>query len=279
MFLRHLSLEKNSSILLLGPRGTGKSTFLHGHFKPDTVFWIDLLRPKAEDRYRRDPESLIQEIAALSPKVETVVIDEILKVPALLDVVHLLIEDPKVKLNFVLTGSSARKLRAGSANLLAGRALAYSMFPLTSFELEGEFDLKNALKFGTLPKIWGLKTDSAKRKTLETYALTYLNEEIRAEQIVRFLDPFRRFLEVAAQCNGKIINFSSIARDVGVDEKKVKSYFEILDDTLIGFLLESYHGSLRKQIGQAPKFYFFDTGVTRALAKRLTIDLVPSTTD
>jgi predicted AAA+ superfamily ATPase len=276
-FFRHLNLEAQQHALILGARGTGKSTFLREHFAKQSVFWIDLLLPKTEDRYARNPERLKDEFAALSSETKIIVIDEVQKVPSLLDVVHSLIETPGHDRLFILTGSSARKLRAGSANLLAGRALAYTFFPLTSFELASQFVLKDALQYGTLPKIWNLKTASAKRKTLETYALTYLNEEIRAEQAVRILDPFRRFLEVAAQSNGKIVNFSSIARDVDVDEKTVRSYYQILEDTLIGFFLEPFHNSIRKQVGKAPKFYFFDTGIVRTLSRTLTLDLLPAT--
>lgn len=272
---RHLSLPPGENILLLGPRATGKSTLLREYFKPAATYWIDLLLPSTEDKFARDPERLLREVEALPPSIGTVVIDEIQKVPALLDVVHALIESPTRAGNrqFVLTGSSARKLKSGSANLLAGRALAYSLFPFTSFELGEQFDLSAALKYGTLPKVSQLKTEASRRKTLETYALTYINEEIRAEQAVRALDPFRKFLQVAAQSNGKIVNFSAIAKDVHVDEKTVRKYFEILEDTLIGFFLESFHLSVRKKVGMAPKFYFFDTGVTRALARTLTLDL------
>ena len=275
MIFRHLNLPLGENILLLGPRATGKSTLLRECYDPAATYWIDLLLPSIEDRFARDPERLIREVHALPSSVSTVVIDEIQKVPSLLDVVHALIEAPdqKIKKQFVLTGSSARKLKTGSANLLAGRALAYSLFPFTSFELGPQFDLTSALKYGTLPKVSQLKTEASRRKTLETYALTYINEEIRAEQSVRALDPFRKFLQVAAQSNGKIVNFSAIAKDVHVDEKTVRKYFEVLEDTLIGFFLESFHTSVRKKVGMAPKFYFFDTGVTRALARSLTLDL------
>jgi predicted AAA+ superfamily ATPase len=274
---RHLHLTNDDHLLLMGPRGTGKSTLLGQTFSSESSYWIDLLLPATEDRFARDPERLLREVEALPQSTRTVVIDEIQKVPALLDVVHAMIESPneKLKRRFILTGSSARKLKAGSANLLAGRALAYSLFPFTSFELADKFDLGKVLRYGTLPKVTQLKTDSSRRKVLETYALTYLNEEIRAEQAVRSLDPFRKFLQVAAQSNGKIVNFAAIARDVHVDEKTVRKYFEVLQDTLIGFFLESFHGSVRKQVGLAPKFFFFDPGVVRALARTLTLDLDP----
>jgi len=259
---------------------------LHSLFPEDTCFWIDLLLPGTEERYARDPERLIREVRGLPPTITNVVIDDVQKVPDLLDIVHYLIESPTESSTdqhknesgakrFILTGSSARKLRKGTANLLAGRALAYSLFPLTSFELGDSFNLQAALQYGTLPKIINLRSDSARRKMLETYALTYINEEIRAEQVVRTLAPFRKFLEVAAQGNGKILNFASIAKDVGVDEKTVRKYFEILEDTLIGFFVDAFHHSVRKKVGLAPKFYFFDTGVVRSLARNLTIGLEP----
>ena len=275
MIIRHLNLADSEHILLLGPRGSGKSTLLHQLFAEDVSYWIDLLMPRTEDRLARDPERLLREVAALPEHITTVVIDEVQKIPALLDVVHAMIEsrDPQLRRRFVLTGSSARKPRSGSANLLAGRALAYSLFPFTSFELGSEFDLTSALMFGTLPKVTQSKSQATKRKVLETYALTYINEEIRAEQAVRALDPFRKFLEVAAQTNGKIINFAAIARDVHVDEKTVRRYFEVLDDTLIGFFLEPFHRSVRKKVGLSPKFYLFDPGVVRALGRTLTLDL------
>jgi len=275
VFKRLLDVNITESLLLLGPRGTGKSTYLRERLRTTPAFWINLLLPKTEDAYARDPERLIREVTALPDKMTHIVIDEIQKVTPLLDVVHELIETTHK--TFVLTGSSARKLKAGSANLLAGRALVHHLYPLTSNELGSTFDLSTAMKFGTLPRIWNLKTDSARRKMLETYALTYLNEEIRAEQVVRNLDPFRKFLEVAAQMNGRVINFSAISDDVGVDEKTVQNYFQILEDTLVGFFIEPFHTSVRKKISKSPKFYFFDTGVKRALARQLTLDLVSST--
>lgn len=275
MFERLLNVSFDENLLLLGPRSTGKSTYLKHRLKDTRCFWINLLLPRTEDAYARDPERLIREVKALPAETTHIVIDEIQKVTPLLDVIHELIESTdKI---FILTGSSARKLKLGSANLLAGRALVHHLHPLTSLELGQAFDLSTAMKFGTLPRIWNLKTDTARRKMLETYALTYLNEEIRAEQVVRNLDPFRKFLEVAAQMNGKVINFSAIAGDVGVDEKTVQNYFQILEDTLVGFFVEPFHTSIRKKISKAPKFYFFDTGVKRALARQLTLELVSST--
>jgi predicted AAA+ superfamily ATPase len=208
---------------------------------------------------------------------EWVVVDEVQKVPRLLDVVHAEIERGKVK--FALTGSSARKLKREHTNLLAGRAFVYNLFPFTSIELGKAFDLNAALQFGTLPGLQDCATLEDRNDYLRAYALTYLKEEVWSEHLIRTLDPFRRFLEIAAQANGEIINYTNIARDVGVDVKTVQSYFQIMEDTLVGFLLEPFHGSVRKRQTQSPKFYLFDPGVKRALTRMLTVELRPGTYD
>lgn len=236
---------------------------------------LDLLDSDNESLFLRNPSELYAIVNALPETITHVIIDEIQKVPKLLDEVHRLIEEKK-KI-FILTGSSARKLKHGGANLLAGRAFVYHLFPLTCVELGGQFDLGKALHWGTLPKIFSIEDDSEKDAFLRSYSDTYLKEEIWGEQAVRKLPPFRRFLEVAARYNGKIINYANIARDVGVDDKTVKEYFTILEDTMIGFFLESFHHSFRKRLVGKPKFYFFDTGVVRSLARRLSVPLTPKT--
>lgn len=267
---------KNSSFFLFGARGTGKSTFLRNYFpNDDSVLWIDLLNPEEEDRYARNPLELAGNLDVTPGKIKWVVLDEIQKVPKLLDVVHSKIESSETR--FAMTGSSARKLKREGTNLLAGRAFVYNLYPLTHRELGDRFNLDASLMYGSLPGL--LKFDSGEEKMafLRAYALTYLKEEIWGEHIVRKLDPFRKFVEIAAQCNGELINFANIARDVGVDIKTVQSYFEILEDTLLGFMLEPYHRSVRKRQRQAPKFYLFDSGVRRALDRTLTIELKPGT--
>jgi predicted AAA+ superfamily ATPase len=204
-----------------------------------------------------------------------VVIDEVQKLPKLLDVVHSSIETRRVQ--FALTGSSARKLKAGGANMLAGRAFVYNLFPLTYQELGVDFDTLAAMHWGTLPRICSTSDDVERAQFLRAYANTYLKEEVWGEQLVRDLEPFRRFLTVAAQSNGKIIAWSKIARDVGVDDKTVKAYYSILEDTLVGTLLEPFQHSFRKRLAHKPKFYFFDTGVARALSRTLAVPLVPGT--
>ncbi|NDC25020.1 MAG: ATP-binding protein [Proteobacteria bacterium] len=277
MFQRTVKLPKTQSFFLFGPRGSGKSTLLNDRFSVKDTHFINLLIPSEEDRFARSPELFQAEIEALSPKITNIVVDEIQKVPKLLDLVHHMIETAKNKRRFILTGSSARKLKRGKANLLAGRAVTKNLFPLTQLELADAFDLDSALAWGTLPRIFSLKNDEERMEFLQTYALTYLKEEIQLEQLVRNLDPFRRFLEVAAQSDGKVVNYLNIARDTGTDSKTVKSYYEILEDTLVGFYLESFHTSVRKRIKVSPKFYFFDLGVSRALSRQLTMKAAKST--
>ena len=228
---------------------------------------MDLLDSSVKERFLRNPSEFYAIVQAFPPETRHVVIDEIQKVPKLLDEVHRLIEETdKI---FILTGSSAQKLKHGGANLLAGRAFVYHLFSLSCFELKDQFNLDQALRWGTLPKIFSLKEDAEKNEFLRAYSDTYLKEEIWNEQVIRKLQPFRRFLEVAAQCNGKIINYAHIARDVGVDGKTIKEYFCILEDTMIGFFLEPFHHSFRKRLVEKPKFYFFDPGVVRSLARGL----------
>lgn len=270
MIPRLLQLPKQQSLLLFGARNTGKSTLVKHTFSQDECLWFDLLDPEQERRFVLNPQEFTQ-IVKSSDK-PYVIIDEIQKAPRILDLVHMLIESTAK--HFVMTGSSARKLKRGSANLLAGRALFYKLYPFSFFEIEAQFRLTDALSWGMLPKVL---QSAHKKNFLQTYAHVYLKEEIFAEQLVRGLDPFRRFLELAAQMNGKIINFSKIANDVGSDDKTIKNYFSILEDTLIGFFLPSYQHSFRKRLQGAPKFYFFDTGVTRALANQLSLELLPST--
>ena len=179
----------------------------------------------------------------------------------------------KSKKIFILTGSSARKLKLGHADLLAGRAFIYNLYPFSYLELGNKFNVKDVLQWGLLPKIFSLKTEKSKIQFLQAYAHTYLKEEIWAEQFIKELDPFRYFLEVAAQMNGKIINYSNLSRDVGVDDKTIKKYFSILEDTLLGFFLDGFKHSFRKRLNTKPKFYFFDIGVKRALSRTLTVSL------
>jgi predicted AAA+ superfamily ATPase len=276
MIHRIINPLKTNSFFLFGARGTGKSTFLAEYFpKNESVMWVDLLDPEEEDRFSRNPGELGERLDAAGDKIQWVVLDEIQKVPRLLDIVHRRVEASSTR--FAMTGSSARKLKREGTNLLAGRAFVYHLFPFTHRELGADFDLDSALTLGTLPGLSKFSTREEQNAFLRAYALTYLKEEVWAEHMVRKLDPFRKFMEIAAQCNGEIINYSNIANDVGADTKTVQSYFEVLEDTLVGFLLEPYHRSIRKRQRQAPKFYLFDPGVRRALDRTLTVELKPGT--
>jgi len=268
------NLTVQYSLFLFGPRGSGKSTLLEQLYPAESSYWISFLDDETESTYARNPNHLINVVNGLGSNIKFVVIDEVQKIPKILDIVHLLIEKYKAKQMFILTGSSARKLKAGSANLLAGRALVYNLFPFSFCELGEQFNQSDALSWGLLPRVALEKSEILKRKILTAYANTYLKEEVWGEQLVKNLDPFRRFLEVAAQSSGKIINFSKISADVGVDDKTVKTYYQILEETLLGFFLDPFHSSFRKRFSRKPKFYFVDVGISRALANQLS--LVPS---
>lgn len=232
---------------------------------------FDLLNPQIVSNFLSHPDRFSAEVLATDK--EWIVIDEVQKVPSLLDLVHKHIEEDQKK--FVLTGSSARKLKRGCANLLAGRAFVYNLFPLTHREIGEQFDLHHALSFGTLPKIFSFTETQEIKQFLYAYGDTYLKEEILIEQIIRNLPPFHRFLEVAAQMNAESINYTNIARDINSDPKTVSKYFTILEDTLLGFNLQPYHQSVRKRQKKAPKFYWFDTGVVRAISGAIETDLLP----
>ena len=277
MFHRYAKLSKSNSFFLFGARGSGKSTLIKDRYlKPDTLL-IDLLDERSESRYWNDPDLLLADIKAhqSSNKGAWVIIDEVQKIPKLLDLVHKAIEEHKTK--FVLTGSSACKLKRGGANLLAGRAFLFYLFPLTYLELGEKFDLQQVLSWGSLPKVFQFKSNDDKINYLLSYAKTYLKEEIISEQIIRNIDGFRGFLEVAAQMNGKALNFSKIGRDCGVDSKTVMSFYQVLEDTLMGFWLPGYHKSVRKAQKLQPKFFLFDLGVQRALEGSLDSPPVPGT--
>jgi len=271
MVNRIAKLPKKGSFFLFGARGTGKTTLLLRH--DPKALYINLLKADEEEALSRSPRELRERVLAL-PRERKIIIDEIQKIPKLLDEVHQLIEEGHDR--FILTGSSSRKLKRGGGNLLAGRAVYRALYPLTFREQIADFDLQSNLEFGSLPKLLHLQDRESKVDYLQSYVRVYLKEEIQMEQIVRNLNPFRNFLEVAAQMNGKILNYSKIERDVGSSVKTIQNYYQILADTHLGFMLNAFHESWRKQISQAPKFYFFDTGVVRALSRRLQLGLSPS---
>jgi uncharacterized protein len=248
------------SIFLFGPRGTGKSTWIRERF-PDTTLY-DLLDTSETLRLTREPGALYRELVGLPPET-WVVIDEVQKVPALLDEVHRLMETRRLR--FVLSGSSARKIRMGGANLLAGRAITTSLFPLVSAEHDFQMDLDRSLRFGALPMAVNSQDPAG---YLRSYAETYLDQEIRAEALTRNLGSFSRFLEIAARQNGQLTNTSAIARDAGVSRSTVQNHFEILIDTLIGSWLPAWKLKAATKQVQQSKFFFFDPGVARALTGR-----------
>ena len=267
MFTRELN-KIETSAFLLGPRGTGKSTWIQENYKDNTVVY-DLLNTTELIRLSRDPSLLYQETAHLSPG-SWVIVDEIQKVPALLNEVHRIIEEKKIR--FILSGSSARKLKESGVNLLAGRALTYNLFPLVSKEVGFELDLNKQIHFGMLPSSF---LAANPKKYLQAYTETYLKEEIREEALTRNFGNFARFLEIAARQNGQLTNTTAIARDAGVARQTVQGYFDILIDTLIGYWLEPWKlKRTTKQVSHS-KFYFFDPGVVRALSGRLPYPATP----
>lgn len=251
------------SFFLFGPRQVGKTTLLRkGRFD----LTVDLLDPELQLLYNKTP-NLLQQQANELPASARVWIDEVQRVPKLLDVVHGLMEK-KPKAQFVLCGSSARKLRHGASNLLGGRALYRTLHPLTFQEMGSAFDLELVLAFGSLPKVYTAlqqKRMAEARDLLKAYVITYLKEEIKSEALVRNLQGFQNFLDVAVAQYAEQINFSGVSSDCRVALSTVREYYSILEDTLIGFLLFPFLKSQRKRMSHQPKFYFFDNGVTRAL--------------
>lgn len=273
MFTRNINPVKTKSYFLFGPRQTGKSTFVRSLLTPKDLY-IDLLPQRDFLNYAKNPGFLRQEILAHLSKNDNsiVVIDEIQKIPSLLDEVHELIESKGI--SFILTGSSARKLRRGGANLLAGRAYTYHMFPLTSSEIGDRFNLDRALSIGTLPVLWESAKEDA-HEFLKAYTETYLKEEIAAEALVRDIGPFAQFLDIAAANDGETVNFHNIARICSLSAKTVQQYYQILEDTFLAFKLPAWSKSARRRLVSHPRFYFFDTGVTNSLAHTLGGQLNP----
>lgn len=264
MYDRLCNLPESNSFFLFGARGVGKSTLISTRLGSEIKLAINLLRDDEFAPLADRPDSLIERVTPLAPG-DLVFIDEIQRVPALLNIVHLLIEERGLK--FAMTGSSSRKLKRGGANLLAGRASLRELFPLTHVEYGAEFDLSSALRWGGLPTLLQRSADEDRADYLTSYVNTYLREEIIAEQLVRKLPPFRRFLDIAAQMNTKILNYTAIGREIGVASDTIKQYLSVLVETHVGVLLESYHRSIRKRQTQAPKFYFFDCGIPRAIQR------------
>jgi len=272
---RTLNLSKiNLSCFLFGPRQTGKTWLLKHTVRYD--IYIDLLNEKERIRYTKNPSILSSEIIGLKKKNAVIVIDEVQKIPGLLDEVHRAIESDWQP-RFFLTGSSARKLKRNQANMLGGRAVTFQLFPFSYFELRELFSLNSYLQYGGLPNVFLAEKNDVKKMLLESYVSTYLKEEIFDEALTRNLPAFSRFLDLAGFENGNIINYSNIAREVGVSSNSIKEYFNILVDTHIGFFLPPFFKSHRKKLISHPKFYFADTGISFALKKILSVELTEGT--
>ena len=264
MLERILKLEevKEDSLFLWGSRQTGKSTLLKMLFPDATVY--DLLKSDVRMALQMRP-ALLREECELLEDGELVIIDEVQKVPALLDEVHWLIENKGLR--FILSGSSVRKLRRSGANLLGGRALRRNLFPLVSAEIPN-FDLNRALNNGMLPRHYLVENPSMR---IQSYIGDYLQQEIVEEAIVRRLDSFTRFLQVAALSNSEIVNYTNIAQECGISSKTVKEYFTILEETMLGFYLPSYTHVIKRRVIQSPKFYYFDVAIPNHLLKRVPL--------
>lgn len=265
MIPRRFHPPKKESYFLFGPRGTGKTTWLKKRYPK--ALWIDLLDPEEERKFLMHPE-LLKELVLAEPNRDTIVIDEVQKVPAILDVVHGLIEEKK-GWQFVLTGSSARKLRRSGVNLMAGRALWKHFHPFTFQELGEKGELIHALETGLIPLVWGAPSPQEK---LKAYVNLYLQEEVKAEALVRNIGEFARFLEAMAFSHGSTLNLSNISRECEVSRKTVELHLQVLIDLLLGFTIPVFDRRAKRQLTGHPKFYYFDPGVFRVLRKKGFLD-------
>ncbi|MGE3975450.1 MAG: ATP-binding protein [Bdellovibrionales bacterium] len=263
MYTRLLKPASNQSFFLFGPRGTGKSSWVQTTYPKAT--YIDLLEDEIYRRLLARPGALTE---FLPMSTTTVILDEVQKVPALLDEVHRLIERRKIQ--FILTGSSARKLKKQGTNLLAGRALTYSMFPLTAKELGSDFNLSKALRFGLLPMA---VTSTNPKKYLESYVKTYLKEEVEQEGLTRQIGSFARFLEIASFSQAAPLSISQIASESQVHRKVAEDYFSILRDLLLSYELPVFTRRAKRELMTKRKFYFFDVGLYRTLRPKGPLDI------
>ncbi len=250
--------DSHQSYFLFGPRGTGKSTWVKQHLK--SALYIDLLAPEVFRSYSAKPERL-RNIAEAQNSVSTIVIDEIQKVPQLLDVIHQMMEQ-RPEWRFVLTGSSARKLKRSGVDLLAGRAVLKSMHPFMAAELEDKFSMDEALTIGMVP----LTINSERPdETLNAYTALYIREEVQMEGLVRNIGAFNRFLESASFSHGAVLNISDVARDCQIGRKTVEGYFSILEDLLLAFRIPVFRKQAKRNLTFHPKFYLFDAGIFRSI--------------
>jgi len=257
--------KTQESFFLFGPRGTGKSTWIEMVFK--NALAVNLLEPDVFRRFAARPETLLDLVRAQT-KSATILIDEVQKVPEILDVVHRLIEENRER-QFILTGSSARKLKRSGVDLLAGRAALKTMHPFMAAELGAGFHLDEALKTGLLPVIRGSKNPE---EALKSYTALYLKEEVQMEGLVRNIGAFARFLEVISFSHASLLNISNIARDCEIERKTVEGYIAVLEDLLLAFKLPVFSRKAKRQLSEHPKFYLFDAGVFQSLRPRGPLD-------
>ncbi len=255
-----LLVPPEGSFFLFGPRGTGKSTWLRGAFAGVPI--IDLLHEARYQAYLADPDRFAGELRTY-PDAGLVIVDEVQRLPALLNEVHRHMESRSMR--FALCGSSARKLKQAGTNLLAGRAVRRAMYPFVPQELGDEFVLDEVLRWGSLPVVWRAPS---RQEALEAYARMYLREEIQAEALVRNLPGFARFLPIAGLFHGRVLNVSSLARDAGVARTTVNGYLDVLEDTLLAFRLSAFEAHLRVRERKHPKLYWVDPGIVRAVQHR-----------
>lgn len=265
MYNRYLNmaLPEKQSAFLWGARKTGKSTYLKKAFPNSYRF--NFLNTDLYFTFDKAPWLFREEVLSLSQKYldHHIIVDEVQKVPAVMDEIHFMIEEHK--LSFIMCGSSSRKMRAAGVNLLGGRAWKYSFFPLAYPEIKENFDLLTIFNNGLIPSHFEMKDAT---RSLNAYIIEYLASEIKAEGLVRNLASFNRFLESIAFCHGEMLNYSNIARDVGVSSMTVKEYYQVLEDTLIGYFVQPYYKKAsRRTISSIPKFYLFDVGVANRIKK------------
>ena len=256
---------QDDSVFLFGARQTGKTTLLRDLF-PNSIFY-DLLENNTYERMRRNPSLLRQELANASEGT-IVIIDEIQLIPELLNEVHWLIV--RQGIHFILSGSSARKLKRKGTNTLGGRAIRNVLYPLVSAEIP-DFDIIKAVNRGMLPRHYLTDNETLLKKRMGAYISVYLKEEIIAEAVVRKLSSFNRFLEVAALTNSEIVNYNNIAQDCGIDAKTVKEYFAILEETLVGYMIPAYTKKVKRRLNQSPKFYYFDVSIPNYLLHKFNL--------
>lgn len=263
---KRLLKPPEGSFFLLGPRANGKSTWLKHQIKPD--YLVDLLKTKECQKYSSQPE-LLQQVIEANPQFKTVVIDEVHRLPELLNEDHSLLFEFDNKIQFILTGSSARKLKKKNVNLLAGRVVVRFFHPFSIMEIESQFKIEHVLKYGLLPQVWNLKSEEDKKDYLTSFVDTYLKEEIQQEAAVRSLPSYLKFLEHFALRNGQVINIQGISSEIGIARSTINGYLDILEQTLLGMKLTPLHLKAKVKEVSTAKFYFFDTGVVRALTKQL----------